>query len=60
MLELSAGASKEAALMNQEAWEEAQGTEACSREYFSPEARTAEEPHLPPGQQASCPTGGFP
>ncbi|XP_075843152.1 HAUS augmin-like complex subunit 8 isoform X2 [Microtus pennsylvanicus] len=37
-MELSTQASKEAALINQEAWEEAQGTPTCSQWYFSPEA----------------------
>lgn len=37
MLELSAEASKEAALINQEVWEEAQGLEAPSRWYFNQE-----------------------
>uniref|UniRef100_A0A8C6S3S7 4HAUS augmin-like complex, subunit 8 n=1 Tax=Nannospalax galili TaxID=1026970 RepID=A0A8C6S3S7_NANGA len=37
VLELSAEVSKEAALMNQEVWEEAQGAEACSQWYFSPD-----------------------
>ncbi|XP_055453332.1 HAUS augmin-like complex subunit 8 isoform X2 [Psammomys obesus] len=35
--ELSSQASKEAALMNQEVWEEAQGTPTCSQWYFSPD-----------------------
>lgn len=60
MQELSAEASKEVALMNQEAWEEAQVMEACRPWYFSPEASTAEEPNVLPEQQARCPTGGFP
>ncbi|CAO2612438.1 HAUS augmin-like complex subunit 8 [Lemmus lemmus] len=38
VLELSSQASKEAALINQEVWEEAQGTPTCSQWYFSPDA----------------------
>ena len=37
-MELSSQASKEAALNNQEVWEEAQGTASCGNWYFSPEA----------------------
>lgn len=37
-MELSTLASKEAALINQEAWEEAQGTPACGQWYYGPEA----------------------
>lgn len=37
-MELSSQASREAALMNQEVWEEAQGTPSCSKWYFGPEA----------------------
>ncbi|XP_032321227.1 HAUS augmin-like complex subunit 8 isoform X1 [Camelus ferus] len=43
VLELSAEASKEAALVNQEVWEEAQGAEAPSRWYFNPEEATCRE-----------------
>nr|XP_021516339.1 HAUS augmin-like complex subunit 8 isoform X2 [Meriones unguiculatus] len=43
--ELSSQASKEAALMNQEVWEEAQGTPTCSQWYFS---RYPEGPQPPP------------
>ncbi|XP_057565199.1 HAUS augmin-like complex subunit 8 isoform X2 [Hippopotamus amphibius kiboko] len=43
VLELSAEASKEAALLNQEAWEKAQGPEAPSRWYFNPEEATGGE-----------------
>lgn len=38
VLELSSQASKEAALINQEVWEEAQGTPTCSQWYFGPDA----------------------
>ncbi|KFO24695.1 HAUS augmin-like complex subunit 8 [Fukomys damarensis] len=41
VLELSAKASKEAALASQEAWEDAQGAEAAHRWYFSPNGGTA-------------------
>nr|XP_025741417.1 HAUS augmin-like complex subunit 8 [Callorhinus ursinus] len=44
VLELSAEASKEAALINQEVWEEAQGLEAPSRWYFSQEGACGEAP----------------
>lgn len=45
MMELAAQASKEAALANQEAWEDMQGAEAARRWYFTPpEARRS-----PPG-----------
>ncbi|XP_036705100.1 HAUS augmin-like complex subunit 8 isoform X3 [Balaenoptera musculus] len=37
VMELSAEASKEAALINQEAWEKAQGSKAPSQWYFNPE-----------------------
>eukprot|EP00069_Balaena_mysticetus_P019917 bmy_02578T0 len=37
VMELSAEASKEAALINQEAWEKAQGPKAPSQWYFNPE-----------------------
>ncbi|KAL6054658.1 hypothetical protein STEG23_035349, partial [Scotinomys teguina] len=48
VLELSSQASKEAALINQEVWEEAQGTPTCSQWYFSPDAL---RDHCPcPGQ----------
>ncbi|XP_061277665.1 HAUS augmin-like complex subunit 8 isoform X2 [Bos javanicus] len=40
VLELSAEASKEAALINQDVWEEAQGPEALSRWYFNPKEAT--------------------
>uniref|UniRef100_A0A452EDQ5 HAUS augmin-like complex subunit 8 n=1 Tax=Capra hircus TaxID=9925 RepID=A0A452EDQ5_CAPHI len=43
VLELSAEASKEAALINQEIWEEAQGPEALSRWYFNPKEATGGE-----------------
>lgn len=51
MLELSARASKEAALVNQEVWEEAQGPAALCRWYFSeagPQADTRGEASSPP------------
>ncbi|XP_006751256.1 HAUS augmin-like complex subunit 8 [Leptonychotes weddellii] len=44
VLELSAEASKEAALINQEVWEEAQGLEAPSRWYFNQEGACGEAP----------------
>ena len=44
MLELSAEASKEAALVNQEVWEEAQGLEAASQWYFNQEGAGGEVP----------------
>lgn len=37
-MDLSTLASKEVALINQEAWEEAQGTPTCGQWYFGPEA----------------------
>ncbi|XP_022414305.1 HAUS augmin-like complex subunit 8 isoform X2 [Delphinapterus leucas] len=43
VLELSAEASKEAALINQEAWEKAQGPKATSQWYFNPEEATGGE-----------------
>lgn len=43
VLELSAEASKEAALINQEIWEEAQGPEALSWWYFNPKEATGGE-----------------
>ncbi|XP_061005917.1 HAUS augmin-like complex subunit 8 isoform X2 [Dama dama] len=43
VLELSAEASKEAALINQEVWEEAQSPKALSRWYFNPEEATGGE-----------------
>ncbi|KAL1773183.1 HAUS augmin-like complex subunit 8 isoform X1 [Sigmodon hispidus] len=48
VLELSSQASKEAALINQEVWEDAQGTPTCSQWYFSPDARRDQSPL--PGQ----------
>ncbi|KAM5306830.1 HAUS augmin-like complex subunit 8 [Glossophaga mutica] len=51
VLELSAGVSKEVALVNQEVWEEAQGPEASRRWYFSeagPRAETRGEASSPP------------
>lgn len=42
MLELSAEASKEAALVNQEVWEDAQGLEASSQWYFNQEGACGE------------------
>ncbi|KAF6094098.1 HAUS augmin like complex subunit 8 [Phyllostomus discolor] len=51
VLELSAGASKEAALVNQEVWEEAQGPAALCRWYFTepgPQAETQGEASSPP------------
>lgn len=47
VLELSSQASKEAALVNQEVWEEAQGTPTCSQWYFGPD--TLGGPQPPPG-----------
>lgn len=44
VLELSAEASKEASLTNQEAWEETQGLLAASQWYFSPEGACGEAP----------------
>ncbi|XP_005415237.2 PREDICTED: HAUS augmin-like complex subunit 8 isoform X3 [Chinchilla lanigera] len=44
VLELSAEASKEAALASQEAWEAAQGTEAAGHWYFSPDTSAAGTP----------------
>ncbi|XP_054434834.1 HAUS augmin-like complex subunit 8 [Pteronotus mesoamericanus] len=44
VLELSAGVSKEAALINQEAWEEAQGPVAPRQWYFSEGGPRAETP----------------
>ncbi|KAM6169103.1 HAUS augmin-like complex subunit 8 isoform 2-T2 [Erethizon dorsatum] len=41
VLQLSAEASKEAALANQEAWEDAQGAEAACRCYFGPSGGAA-------------------
>nr|XP_020736124.1 HAUS augmin-like complex subunit 8 isoform X2 [Odocoileus virginianus texanus] len=43
VLELSAEASKEAALINQEVWEEAQSPKALSRWYFNPKEATGGE-----------------
>ncbi|XP_045709117.1 HAUS augmin-like complex subunit 8 [Phyllostomus hastatus] len=51
VLELSAGASKEAALVNQEVWEEAQGPASLCRWYFTepgPRAETQGEASSPP------------
>ncbi|XP_042118560.2 HAUS augmin-like complex subunit 8 isoform X5 [Peromyscus maniculatus bairdii] len=48
VLELSSQASKEAALINQEVWEEAQGTPTVSQWYFSPDALRGHSPC--PGQ----------
>lgn len=49
MLELSAEASKEAALINQEAWEETQGLTASSQWYFNQEGACGETPgHVRP------------
>ncbi|KAH0502353.1 HAUS augmin-like complex subunit 8 [Microtus ochrogaster] len=48
-MELSSQASKEAALMNQEVWEEAQGTPSCSQWYFGPEAADITNVHTPGG-----------
>lgn len=42
MLELSAGASKEAALINQDVWEEAQGSAAPRQWYFNEEGACGE------------------
>lgn len=42
MLELSAGVSKEAALINQEVWEEAQGPVASRQWYFNEEGTPGE------------------
>ena len=47
-MELSSLASKEAALVNQEVWEEALGTPTCSQWYFGPDALRGPQP--PPGQ----------
>ncbi|KAG8517223.1 HAUS augmin-like complex subunit 8 [Galemys pyrenaicus] len=44
VLELSAEASKEAALSSQEAWEEAQGPAAARQWYFSPEGACGDSP----------------
>lgn len=44
VVELGSQASKEAALTNQEAWEEAQGTLTSSQGYFSPDARKDHTP----------------
>lgn len=44
VLELSAEASKEAALSSQEAWEEAQGPAAARQWYFHPEGSCRESP----------------
>lgn len=49
VLELSAQASKEAALINQEVWEEAQGSKASSQWYFNPEEATGGETRCEPG-----------
>uniref|UniRef100_A0A8D1F962 HAUS augmin-like complex subunit 8 n=1 Tax=Sus scrofa TaxID=9823 RepID=A0A8D1F962_PIG len=49
VLELSAQASKEAALINQEVWEEAQGSKASSQWYFNPEEATGGETRGEPG-----------
>ncbi|XP_075808214.1 HAUS augmin-like complex subunit 8 [Microtus pennsylvanicus] len=48
-MELSSQASKEAALMNQEVWEEAQGTPSCCQWYFGPEAADITNVHTPGG-----------
>lgn len=48
VMELSSLASKEAALINQEVWEEALGTPTCSQWYFGPDALRGPQP--PPGQ----------
>ncbi|XP_006928630.3 HAUS augmin-like complex subunit 8 isoform X2 [Felis catus] len=49
VLELSAEASKEAALINQEAWEETQGLTASSQWYFNQEGACGETPgHVRP------------
>ncbi|XP_059100763.1 HAUS augmin-like complex subunit 8 isoform X1 [Peromyscus eremicus] len=48
VLELSSQASKEAALINQEVWEETQGTSTCSQWYFNPDALRDHSPC--PGQ----------
>lgn len=44
VVELSSQASKEAALTNQEVWEEAQGTLTSSQGYFSPDVRRDHSP----------------
>lgn len=44
VLELSAEVSKEAALLNQGAWEEAQGPAAPSRWYFREDGARGERP----------------
>ncbi|XP_013362733.1 PREDICTED: HAUS augmin-like complex subunit 8 [Chinchilla lanigera] len=44
VLELSAEASKEAALASQEAWEDAQGAETAGHWYFSPDTSAAGTP----------------
>ncbi|NP_001020142.2 HAUS augmin-like complex subunit 8 [Rattus norvegicus] len=44
VVELSSQASKEAALTNQEVWEEAQGTLTSSQGYFSPDVRKDHSP----------------
>ncbi|XP_047554606.1 HAUS augmin-like complex subunit 8 [Lutra lutra] len=44
VLDLSAEASREAALINQEVWEEAQGLEASSQWYFNQEGAGGEAP----------------
>ncbi|XP_034375728.1 HAUS augmin-like complex subunit 8 isoform X3 [Arvicanthis niloticus] len=48
VVELSSQASKEAALTNQEVWEEAEATLTSSQWYFSPDACRDHSPH--PGQ----------
>lgn len=48
VMELSSQANKEAALINQEVWEEALGTPTCSQWYFGPDALRGPQP--PPGQ----------
>ncbi|XP_026634294.1 HAUS augmin-like complex subunit 8 [Microtus ochrogaster] len=48
-MELSSRASKEAALMNQEVWEEAQVTPSCSQWYFGPEAADITNVYTPGG-----------
>ncbi|XP_039099247.1 HAUS augmin-like complex subunit 8 isoform X1 [Hyaena hyaena] len=55
VLELSAEASKEASLINQEAWEETQGLRASSQWYFSREGTCGEPPgDVRPPASAGC------
>ncbi|XP_037674259.1 HAUS augmin-like complex subunit 8 [Choloepus didactylus] len=57
VLELSAEASKEAALVNQDAWEEVQGSAASSRWYFQREGIGEAPPGEPPGTPFSVGDG---